>query len=133
MRLDGVDVGELVEGAAVDGEAERAVRAGAGGVRQGHAGAVAQHRARRCGEVRRRGEALLRPARGGRQAHRDREGALPRVQVPPARDCRSVHRKEGHRARPLNFDRVVHRSLLIDQVVVLLCFEVCSNHHNPQE
>uniref|UniRef100_J3L268 Uncharacterized protein n=1 Tax=Oryza brachyantha TaxID=4533 RepID=J3L268_ORYBR len=79
--FDGVDVDELVE-AAVDGEAEQAVRAGAGGVGQGHAGAVAQHRARRRGHVRRRGQALLRPARRRRQAHRGRQGPLPRLQVP---------------------------------------------------
>jgi hypothetical protein len=40
---DGVYVAELIEGA-VDGEAEQAVRAGVGGVRQGHAGPLAQHR-----------------------------------------------------------------------------------------
>jgi len=66
----------------VDEEAGQAVRAGAGGVRQGHAGPVAQHRARRGGQVGGGGQALLRAAGRGRQAHRGRQGALPRLQVP---------------------------------------------------
>jgi len=63
---------------AVDAEAEQAVRAGAGGVRQGHAGPVAQHRPRRRRrQVRRGRQALLRPAGAGRRPHRVRQGALP--------------------------------------------------------
>jgi hypothetical protein len=101
----------------VDEEAGQAVRAGAGGVRQGHAGPVAQHRARRGGQVGGGSQALLRAAGRGRQAHRGRQGAVPSLQVPRRR-----------RPQLLGPQVTIHRATIFGcfaSASCLLCFTYC--------